>query len=83
MSHPTNHRIALNQLRPKAPQGDDLETCSELVNFVVRRSLRLTRDIQRYAGDREQLAPASSRLALAFAGLIASKAINWVKRWPR
>jgi len=83
MDRSTNHRLVLNELRPKVPQGDDIETCSELVNFVVRRSLRLTRDIQRYAGDREDLAPTSSRLALAFAGLVANEAIEWVRRWPR
>ncbi|MBF4996686.1 hypothetical protein IRT45_05895 [Nocardia sp. BSTN01] len=78
-----NHRVVLNELRPKVPQGDDLEACSELVNFVVRRSLRLTREIQRYAGEREDLAPLSSRLTLAFAGLVANEAIDWVRRWPR
>lgn len=83
MERSTNHRVVLNALQPKVPQGDDLETCSELVNFVVRRSLRLSRDIQRYAGQRQELAPTSSRLALAFAGLVANEAIEWVRRWPR
>ncbi|WP_280377969.1 hypothetical protein [Nocardia wallacei] len=78
-----NHRVVLNALQPTVPQGDDLETCSELVNFVLRRSLRLSRDIQRYAGQRQELAPTSSRLALAFAGLVANEAIEWVRRWPR
>ncbi|MGY2011599.1 MULTISPECIES: hypothetical protein [Nocardia] len=75
-----NHRVVLNELQPRVPQGDDLETCGEL---VVRRSLRLTRDIQRYAGQRQELAPTSSRLALAFAGLVTSETIGWVRRWPR
>ncbi|MFF0493949.1 hypothetical protein ACFYTQ_33430 [Nocardia sp. NPDC004068] len=83
MDHSTNHRVVLNELQPKVPQGDELEMCSELVNFVVRRSLRLTREIQRYAGEREDLAPTSSRLALAFAGIVANEAIDWVRRWPR
>ncbi|MGV9676434.1 hypothetical protein ACWDSJ_14245 [Nocardia sp. NPDC003482] len=83
MDRPTNHRVVLNELGPKVPQGDDLETCSELVNFVVRRSLRLSREIQRYAGQRQELAPTSSRLALVFAGLVANEAIDWVRRWPR
>lgn len=83
MKRPTNHRVVLNELQPKVPQGDDCETTSDIVNFVLRRSLRLSRDIQRYAGEREDQAPASSRLALAFAGLIANEAIEWVRRWPR
>ncbi|MBF6259864.1 hypothetical protein IU468_26660 [Nocardia farcinica] len=83
MKRPTNHRVVLNELQPKVPQGDDLKTCSDIVNFVLGRSLRLSRDIQRYAGDREAQAPATSRLALAFAGLVANEAIAWVRRWPR
>ncbi|PSR58690.1 hypothetical protein C8259_29565 [Nocardia nova] len=83
MDFPHNHRVILNELQPQVPQGDDLETCSELVNFVVRRSLRLTGEIERFAGEREDLAPTSSRLALAFAGLVANEAIEWVRRWPR
>ncbi len=78
-----NHRVVLNELRPKVPQGDDLETVSDIVNFVLRRSLRLSRDIQRYAGKREDQAPTSSRLALAFAWLVANEAIDWMRRWPR
>lgn len=83
MERPMNQRVVLNELHPKVPQGDDLETCSELINFVVRRSLRLTGEIERYAGEREDLAPTSSLLALAFAGLVANEAIEWVRRWPR
>ncbi|MBF6299055.1 hypothetical protein IU459_16115 [Nocardia amamiensis] len=83
MDRPMNHRVVLNQLQPKVPEGDDLETASDIVNFVLRRALRLSRDIQRYAGQRQELAPASSRLALAFAGIIAAEAIAWVRRWPK
>ncbi|MGW5216355.1 hypothetical protein ACWEQA_00665 [Nocardia sp. NPDC004085] len=78
-----SHRVVLNELRPRVPQGDDLETTSDIVNFVLRRALRLSRDIQRYAGEREEQAPTSSRLALAFAGIIAAEAIAWVRRWPK
>lgn len=83
MTRPMNHRVVLNELRPKVPQGDDLEATSDIVNFVLRRSLRLSRDIQRYAGQRADQAPTSSRLALAFAGLVANEAIDWMRRWPR
>lgn len=83
MDRPMNHRVVLNELRPKVPQGDDLEACSELVNFVVRRSLRLTRDIQRLAGQRADAAPASSLLAVEFSAIVANEAIDWVRRWPR
>lgn len=78
-----NHRVVLNELQPKVPQGDDLEAASAIMNFVLRRTLRLSRDIQRYAGQRQDQAPRSSRLALAFAGLVANEAIDWVRRWPR
>lgn len=78
-----NHRVVLNELQPRVPQGDNLEACSELVNFVVRRSLRLTRDIQRLAAQRADAAPASSLLAVEFSALVASEAIDWVRRWPR
>lgn len=80
--HMRNHRAVLNELQPKVPPGDDLETCSELVNFVLRRSLRLTRDIQRYAGERADAAPASSLLAVEFGVIVAAEAIEWVRRWP-
>ncbi|NKY27729.1 hypothetical protein [Nocardia gamkensis] len=83
MDRSANHHVVLNELQPKVPQGDDLETVSDIVNFVLRRSLRLSRDIQRYAGQRADQAPTSSRLALAFAGLVANEAIEWVRRWPR
>jgi hypothetical protein len=83
MKYPRNHRTVLNELQSKVPQGDDLEVCSELVNFVVRRSLRLTRDIQRLAGQRADAAPASSLLAVEFSAIVASEAIEWVRRWPR
>ncbi|MGV9751111.1 hypothetical protein [Nocardia farcinica] len=78
-----SHRVVLNELQPRVPQGDDLEACSELVNFVVRRSLRLTRDIQRLAGQRADAAPTSSLLAVEFSAIVASEAIDWVLRWPR
>ncbi|WP_174186433.1 hypothetical protein [Nocardia barduliensis] len=78
-----NHRVVLNELQPRVPQGDDIEACSELVNFVVRRSLRLTRDIQRLAGQRDDAAPASSLLAVEFSAIVASEAIDRVRRWPR
>ncbi|WP_040694406.1 hypothetical protein [Nocardia vinacea] len=78
-----NHRVVLNELQPKVPPGDDFETCSELVNFVLRRSLRVSRDIQRLAGQRANTAPASSLLAVEFSAIVASEAIEWVRRWPR
>lgn len=77
-----NHRVVLNELQPKVPPGDDLETCSELINFVVRRSLRVSRDIQRLAGLRADAAPASSLLAVEFGAIVAAEAIEWVRRWP-
>jgi hypothetical protein len=80
--HMRNHRVMLNELQPKVPPGDDLETCSELVNFVVRRTFRLSRNIQRYASDRADAAPASSLLAVEFSAIVASEAIEWVRRWP-
>ncbi|WP_280483907.1 hypothetical protein [Nocardia farcinica] len=83
MYRSTNHRVVLNEFQPKVPQGDDLETVSDIVNFVLRRSLRLSRDIQQYAGQRADQAPTSSRLAMAFAGLVAHEAIDWIRRWPR
>ncbi|WP_157978816.1 hypothetical protein [Nocardia aurea] len=72
----------MDDLQPKVPPGDDLEICSELVNFVVRRSLRLTRDIQRLAGQRVDAAPTSSLLAVEFGAIVAGEAIEWVRRWP-
>lgn len=78
-----NHRVVLNELQPRVPPGDDLEACSELVNFVVRRSLRLSRDIQRLAGQRADAAPASSLLAVEFSAIVAGEAIDWVRRWPK
>jgi hypothetical protein len=83
MNRPSNHRVVLNELQPKVPVGDDIDTTSDIVNFVLRRSLRLSREIQRYASERENLAPMTSRLALAFAGIVAAEAIDWVRRWPR
>ncbi|WP_280448626.1 hypothetical protein [Nocardia brasiliensis] len=77
-----NHRVVLNELQPRVPLGDDLETSSELVNFVLRRSLRVSRDIQRLAGERADAAPASSLLAVEFSAIVASEAIEWVRRWP-
>lgn len=78
----SHHRAILDELRPKVPPGDDLETCSELVNLVVRRSLRLTRDIQRLATQCADTAPTSSVLAAEFAAIVAAEAIEWVRRWP-
>ncbi len=83
MDYPRNYCVILNELQPKVPQGDDLETCSELVNFVLRRSLRVSRDIQRLAGERADAAPTSSLLSMEFSAIVAAEAIEWVRRWPR
>lgn len=78
-----NHRVILNELQPKVPQGDDLETASDIVNFAIRRALRLSRDIQRYAGQRTDAAPVSCLLALELSAIIAADTIEWVRRWPK
>jgi len=78
-----NHRELLNEMRPKVPQGDDLEATNDLLNFVLRRSLRLSGDVERYADERFDDAPISSLYVTAFAGIVAFETLEWVKGWPK
>ncbi|MGV9834264.1 hypothetical protein ACWDUL_08720 [Nocardia niigatensis] len=72
-----------NRIRLAVPSSDDAQTTGDIVHFTVRRSLRITIEIRQYANERTDQAPISSQLALAFAGLVATEAIAWIRRWPR
>jgi hypothetical protein len=71
-----------DELRPVVPEADDPQFASDIANYVLDRTLRLTEDIQRYAEQRFDHAPASGTHVCELNGEISGLVLEWVRRWP-
>ncbi|MFH5207867.1 hypothetical protein ACHIPZ_06515 [Antrihabitans sp. NCIMB 15449] len=71
-----------DELRPVDPESDDPQVASDILNYVLARTLRLTEDLQRFAEQRFDHAPASGTHVCELNGEISGLVLEWVRRWP-
>lgn len=76
---PTN---ACSDLRLTVPSHDDPAVASDIANYVMDRVLNLTDEMQRYATDRFDQAPASAIHAGELGAALAHEVLGWIRRWP-
>lgn len=82
MNDKTSAMDVANELRPVVPESDDLRVASDIVNYVLDRTLRLTEDLQHYAEQCFDQAPASGAHVSELNGDISRVVLDWVRRWP-
>ena len=83
MSESSTSRLDLaDELKPTVPTTDDKDAASELLNYVLVRTLRMNHDIRGHADQRYDQAPASSRHVLDLNAEISSVVLDWIRRWP-
>ncbi|MFH5232446.1 hypothetical protein [Antrihabitans spumae] len=71
-----------DELRPTVPETDDPRVASEILNYVLDRTLRLTEDVQCYAEQRFDQAPTSGTHVSELNAEISGLVLEWVRRWP-
>ncbi|MFD3425298.1 hypothetical protein [Nocardia fluminea] len=67
---------------PTVPDGDDPETVSEIVQFVVRKVGLLRTEIRNHADVRYEAAPASGEHAFNLTSSMLRLVAHWAMNWP-
>ncbi|MFE9789230.1 hypothetical protein ACFYO7_28010 [Nocardia salmonicida] len=67
---------------PTVPDGDDPETVSDIVQFVVRKVGLLRTEIRNHANMRYEAAPASGEHAFNLTSSMLRLVAHWAMNWP-